>query len=121
MTRIEVLPAPCPRLFNRFVAIVAAALIAFPLSSSADMVATPKSRPGELEQALREARPGDVEKAEILIGPDARHAGAINSFLLQLIVYGSIVAVVCLVGIIAIIGYGFSKKEKRDDGLMPIR
>ena len=105
----------------RLVAFVAAALLAFPLSAAADMVQTPRSAPDQLEKALREALPGQAERAALMIGPEGPHAAAINSFLLQLIIYGSIVALVMLVGIIAIIGYGFSKKENDEKRLSPFR
>lgn len=110
-----------PRGARRLVALVAAALLAFPLSTSADLVPTPRSNPEQLEKALREALPGQAERAALMVGPDGPHVAAINSFLLQAIIYGGIVAVVMLVGVIAIIGYGLSKKNKDEDRLAPLR
>lgn len=98
--------------------LVVAALTALPLPAVAGPVPTPRSDPGELEQALREAWPGQDARIDRLLGHDADRAG-INPLLLQLIIYGSIVAVVLIVGAIAIIGYGFSKKENERERLYP--
>ncbi|MEK7468198.1 MAG: hypothetical protein AAB074_12360 [Planctomycetota bacterium] len=105
------------RTWRQLVAFVAAALLAFPLSSAAEMVQTPNSDPRQLESALREALPGQAARAALVVGPDGPHAAAINSLLLQAIIYGSIVAIVMLVGIISIIGYGISKKKKEEKPL----
>ena len=114
-------PRRIPRNARRLAALVAAAILAFPLSSSADLVPTPRSNPELLEKALREALPGQAERAALMVGPDGPHAAAINSFLLQAIIYGGIVAVVLLVGVIAIIGYGLTKKDKDEERLAPLR
>ena len=84
------------------------------------MVQTPKPDPVQLENALREALPGQAERAALMVGPDGPRAG-INSFLLELIIYGSIIALILLIGAIAIIGYGLTKKDKDEDRLSPIR
>ncbi|KAF0241196.1 MAG: hypothetical protein FD180_4582 [Planctomycetota bacterium] len=124
MTRPEVRCSALPRCsfrhVRRLVAFVAAAILAFPLSSAAGMVQTPKPDPVQLEKALREALPGQAEQAALLVGPDGPRAG-ISSFLLELIIYGSIIALILLIGAIAIIGYGLTKKDKDEDRLSPIR
>ncbi len=97
---------------------LAAFFVALSASAIAGMVPTPKPPPDELEQALREAYPGQAERIAKLLGQDLPHAG-INPLLLQLIIYGSIVALVLLVGAIAIIGYGFSKKNRERERLGP--
>jgi hypothetical protein len=95
-----------------------AAFTAMSLSAMAGMVMTPEAAPDELESALREAYPGQAERMAKLLGNDPPHAG-INPLLIQLIIYGSIVAIVMLVGIIAIIGYNVSKKGKERERLGP--
>lgn len=95
-----------------------AALAALPLAANAGPVPTPRPDPDELEQALREAWPGQGERIDRLLGHGADRAG-INSLTLQLIIYGAIVATILLVGAIAIIGHGLSKKENERERLYP--
>lgn len=88
------------------------------ISADAGMVRTPKPKPDELERELREAFAENPERAARMLGVDAPHAG-LSPLVIQLIIYGSIVALVMLVGIIAIIGYNLSKKGREEHRLIP--
>ncbi|MCE9582493.1 MAG: hypothetical protein K8T20_08375 [Planctomycetes bacterium] len=107
-------------MIRRFMSLLAAAALSVAcLSARAGMISTPKVPDDGLEKALREAFPGPLDRYNELLGMDHAHAAGLSPFLIQLIIYGGIVAIVMLVGVIAIIGYGLSKKNKDDDRFMP--
>ncbi|MCC6741026.1 MAG: hypothetical protein IT452_18445 [Planctomycetia bacterium] len=103
---------------RRLLVLLLAALAAFPPAAAAGPVPTPRSDPDELEQALREAWPGQGGRIDRLLGHDPDRAG-LNSLYLQLIIYGAIVAVILIVGTIAIIGHNLSKKDNERERLFP--